>query len=162
MNRPANRRAVSITFYLHRVPFVIVHAQYDLDILRRLFFTAVKLSLQQGDVKVVPHVTWNISTNPVFTRPVKKDHLADVGASNATWEDDLWEAHFPHDSRAAVHKVGEVLPDLGEVPGEKLQGHEQAWQGNGVGKLKEADPGGRWIRTQSAGDALASYLGLCA
>lgn len=48
-----------------------MHAQYDLDILRRLFFTTVELSLQQGDVKVVPHVSWEISTNSMFTRPVK-------------------------------------------------------------------------------------------
>lgn len=102
-----------------------MHAQYDLHILRRLFFTPIKLSLQQGDVKVVPHVSWKISQVHAAST---NDHLADVGACNATWEDDFWEAHFPHDGRAAVHKVGEVLPDLGEVPGEKLQGHEQAWQ----------------------------------
>lgn len=29
--------------------------------------------------------------------------------------------------------MGEVLPDLGEVPGEKFQGHEQAWRQNGTG-----------------------------
>lgn len=58
-------------FYLHRVPFVIVHAQYDLDIFRRLLFTAVKLSLQQGDVKVVPHVSWKTRMNYKFRRPVK-------------------------------------------------------------------------------------------
>lgn len=46
--------------------------------------------------------------------------------------------------------MGEVLPDLGEVPGEKLQGHEQAWQRNGVAKVKEVDPGGRWIKTKSS------------
>lgn len=45
-----------------------------------------------------------------------------------TWEDDLWEAHFPDDGRAAVHKVGVVLPDLGEIPWEELQGHKQPCQ----------------------------------
>lgn len=58
-------------FYLHRVPFVIVHTQYDLDIFRRLLFTAVELSLQQGDVKVVPHVSWKTRMNYMFRRPVE-------------------------------------------------------------------------------------------
>lgn len=42
-----------------------------------------------------------------------------------TWEDDFREAHFPDNGRAAVHKVGVVLPHLGQVSREQLQGHEQ-------------------------------------
>ena len=46
----------------------------------------------------------------------------------STWEDDFWEAHFPDDSCAAVDKVGVVLPDLGEIPREELQGHKESCQ----------------------------------
>lgn len=35
-----------------------MHTQYDLDIFWGLLFTAVKLPLQQGYVKIVPHVSW--------------------------------------------------------------------------------------------------------
>lgn len=46
----------------------------------------------------------------------------------ATWEDDLWKAHFPDNSHVAIYKVWVVLPDLSEIPREQLQGHEQSWR----------------------------------
>lgn len=44
-------------FYLHEVAFTVVHAQYDLNIFRGLLLTAVELPLQQGYVKIIPHVS---------------------------------------------------------------------------------------------------------
>lgn len=43
--------------HLHRIAFVVVHAQNDLDVFGRLLLAAVELSLQQRDVEVVPHVS---------------------------------------------------------------------------------------------------------
>lgn len=48
---------------------------------------------------------------------------------SSTWEDDFWEAHFPDDGCAAIYEVGVVLPDLGKVPWEELQGHKEPCQG---------------------------------
>ena len=143
-------------FYLHRVAFVVVHAQCDLHVFRRLLLTAVELSLQQRDVDVVPHVSCNNRKQRCVYAAAKKGAIA--SGLGATWEDDFREAHFPHDGRAAVHKVREVLPDLSEVSGEELQGDEQAWRSNGVERINAAFPGGG---RQTAGESPASHLGLC-
>lgn len=45
-------------FYLHRVAFIVMHTQNDLYVFRGLLFTTVKLSLKQGYINIVPHVSW--------------------------------------------------------------------------------------------------------
>lgn len=61
-------------FYLHRIAFIIVHAENNLHVFRGLLFTSVKLSLKQGYVNIIPNISWRKNKRSLGGRAKHSQH----------------------------------------------------------------------------------------